>query len=179
MMERVDYLFKQYENILDWYKQAESKSTLLHTINGLLVGAVNGLVFVGADKVKAVRAFHTDLMWGLLLFVAVCVICSYLCMLRAVWARHRGAEPSLSDKEKLWFFGHVGQMPAETYKQLLSPFNIDDIEATMLAQNHILSRNVAIKFDALNWAISLTITALVVFFVLGVVYTSAVFIELR
>ncbi len=54
-MDRLTYLFKQYDNILDWYKQAESKSTFLHAVNGILVGALNGLVFVGADKVKDIN----------------------------------------------------------------------------------------------------------------------------
>lgn len=83
-------------------------------------------------------------------------------------------EPPLTDKEKLWFFGHVAAMPRETYKSLLDPFDERDVVATMLAQNHILSRNVRTKFDALNWAISLTIAAIVLFFVLGMVYALAV-----
>jgi hypothetical protein len=33
-LDRLTYLFKQYENILGWYRQAESKATLLHAING-------------------------------------------------------------------------------------------------------------------------------------------------
>ncbi len=173
-MDRLTYLFKQYDNILDWYKQAESKSAFLHAVNGILVGALNGLVFVGVDKVHDLRLFYTNLIWTLLLLTAVCLVASYLFMLKSVWARHHGQEPELTDKEKLWFFGHIGTMTRETYKQGLYPFFEENIEATMLAQNHILSRNVTTKFDALNWAISLTIISLVLFLVLGAVYASAV-----
>jgi hypothetical protein len=110
----------------------------------------------------------------LLVITAVCVVGSYLFMLKAVWARHHDHGPPLPDKEKLWFFGHVGSMTRENYGRLLNPFVEADIEATMLAQNHILSRNVATKYDALNYAITLTIVAIILFFVLGIVYAATV-----
>jgi hypothetical protein len=172
-MSQLEYLFKQYETILGWYRQAESKGTLLHAINGALVAALNGLVFVGAEKFKNLHVTYAQGIKTLLILTSVCVVASYLFMLKAVWARHHLREPPLSDKEKLWFFGHVAAMPRETYRRLLDPFVEADVIATMLAQNHILSRNVATKFDALNRAISLTIAAIVLFFILGMVYASA------
>jgi hypothetical protein len=173
-MSQLEYLFKQYETVLGWYRQAESKGTLLHAINGALVAALNGLVFVGAEKLKNVHVTYNQSIKTLLILTSVCVVASYLFMLKAVWARHHGREPALSDKEKLWFFGHVAAMSRETYKRLLDPFVEADVVATMLSKNHILSQNVATKFDALNWAISLTIAAIVLFFILGMVYASAV-----
>jgi len=166
-LTRITYLFKQYDNILGWYHQAESKGTLLHAINGVLVTAVNGLVFLKGGQAEM---RHSPGMLALLALSAVCVVGSYLFMLKAVWARHHGREPPLMDKEKLWFFGHVASLPRETYKRLLDPFVEADIEATMLAQNHILARNVTTKFNALNWAISLTIAAIIAFFLMGLVY---------
>ena len=65
-------------------------------------------------------------------------------------------------------------MAPERYKQLLDPFLQTNIEATMLKQNHILARNVGTKFDALNWAISLTVAAIILFFALGIAYACAV-----
>jgi len=44
----------------------------------------------------------------------------------------------------------------------------------MLAQNFILSRNVRVKFDSLNRAISLTIISLILLFALGIAYAIAV-----
>ena len=166
-LTRITYLFKQYDNILGWYHQAESKGTLLHAINGVLVTALNGLVFLKGGQAEM---RHSPGMLALLALSAVCVVGSYLFMLKAVWARHHGREPPLMDKEKLWFFGHVASLPRETYKRLLDPFVEADIEATMLAQNHILARNVTTKFNALNWAISLTIAAIIAFFLMGLVY---------
>lgn len=172
-MGQLDYLFKQYDNILGWYRQAESKATLLHAINGALVAGISGLVFVNPERFNGLTVEYGKAIQVLLMLVAICVVLSYLFMLKAVWARHHGSEPVLEDKEKLWFFGHVAAMPRETYKRLLEPFSEADIEATMLASNHILSRNVITKFDALNRAISLTIAAIILFFIMGVVYAQA------
>ena len=44
----------------------------------------------------------------------------------------------------------------------------------MSAQNFILSKNVSIKFDALNRANSLTIVSLILLFALGIAYAMAV-----
>jgi hypothetical protein len=49
-----------------------------------------------------------------------------------------------------------------------------DLEATMITQNHILSNNVWIKHEALNWAIAFTIVALILLFGFGVAYGIAV-----
>ena len=172
-MRQLDYLFKQYDNILGWYRQAESKTTLLHAIYGALVAGFSGLVFVSPERFNGLNVEYSKVIQVLLMLAAICVVLSYLFMLKAVWARHHGSEPVLNDKEKLWFFGHVAAMPRETYKRLLEPFSEANIEATMLAQNYILSRNVSTKFNALNWAISLTIAAIILFFIMGVVYAQA------
>jgi Family of unknown function (DUF5706) len=148
-------------------------NTLLHTINGLLVGAINALVFAGKSQLHELGSVYSTAIFALLGLTGTCLVASYLFMLKAVWARHHGGDAELSTREKLWFFAHVGAIPLATYKQLLDPFNQADIEATMFAQNHILSRNVATKFDAWNTATSLTIAAVVLFFLLGIVYAAA------
>jgi hypothetical protein len=170
-MDKLTYLFKQYDDILGWYHQAESKSTLLHAINGLLVGALNVLVFVGVNRPNE-RLIYSSALYVLLALTGGCVVSSYLFMLKAVWARHHGGALDLSDREKVWFFGHVGAVQLGNYKKLLDPFNVNDIEATMIAENHILARNVTTKFDALNYATSLTTAAVVLFFIVGIVYAT-------
>lgn len=54
-MTKLDYLLKQYETVLGWYKQSEEKASFLMTLNTLVVGVVNGLVFIGADNIRTVR----------------------------------------------------------------------------------------------------------------------------
>jgi hypothetical protein len=174
-MTRLEYLFNQYGNILDWYKQAETKSSFLVTVNTLVVGVVNGLVFVGVDKVSHVKNIYSVAIWILLSMCGLSLVGSYLFILRAVWARHhREAAKNLTDKEKLWFFGHLASMSRDQHKTLLNQFSEEHLEATMSAQNFILSHNVNTKYNSLNFAISLTIISVILLFALGIAYAIAV-----
>jgi hypothetical protein len=169
-MDRLEYLSNQYENILGWYKQSEEKARFLVTINTFAAGIINGLVFIASDKVPKMGAMYTTPVWSLVFVSAVALIGSYILILRAVWARHRGWEPALKDTERFWFFGHVAAMTREEHQALVQNWSEERMEATMTAQNYILAHNVRTKFDALNWAISLTIVSLILLFVFGVAH---------
>ena len=173
-MTRLDYLLRQYENILGWYKQSEDKAKFLVTLNTLVLGVVNGLVFIGADKVRSVRALHTMPSWLLLVLSGIALLASYLFILRAMWPRHRSRDATLQGSERIWFFGDVASMTREDYRAAVMGWSEQQLEATLVAQNHILSSNVWIKHQALNWAIAFTIVALMLFFALGIAYGIAV-----
>ena len=65
-------------------------------------------------------------------------------------------------------------MSQDEHKKLMGQWSEENLEATMSAQNFILSKNVSIKFDSLNRAISLTIVSLILLFGLGIAYAIAV-----
>lgn len=173
-MTKIEYLFKQYENILGWYRQSEEKAKFLVGLNTLVVGVVNGLVFVGADKMQTARDVYTITIWLLLCLSGVALVTSYLFVLRAMWPRHHVRDLSLQVIEKLWFFGDIAEMSKEEHRAAIANWTEHDLEKTMVAQNYILSRNVWVKHEALNWAIALTIIALVLLFALGMAYGIAV-----
>lgn len=173
-MTRLEYLFKQYENVLDWYKQSEDKAKFLVTLNTLVVGVVNGLVFVGADKVRSVGLVYTVPIWFLLALSGAALVGSYLFILRAIWPRHHSRDTSIEKSARMWFFGDVASMTRQDYAAVVGEWTEQDVERTMMAQNHILSKNVWTKHEALNWAIACTIVALILFFALGVAYGIAV-----
>jgi hypothetical protein len=173
-MTRLDYLFKQYENVLGWYKQSEEKAKFLVTLNTLVVGVVNGLVFIGADKVRTVGLLYTGPIWVLLALSGIALVGSYLFILRAMWPRHRSHDASLPKSERMWFFGDVASMTRQDYGEVMVEWTERDVERTMIAQNHILSENVWTKHEALDWATACTIVALILLFALGVAYGIAV-----
>ena len=173
-MDRLEYLNKQYENILGWYKQSEQKAKFLLTVNTFAAGLVNGLVFVAADKLAVIRVVYSYPLWGLLLMAGAALIGSCVLILRAVWGRHRGSGPILKETEKLWFFAHIADMDRAEYESLMHNLQDGHVEATMIAENYILAYNVRTKYDALNWAISLTVAALILLFALGFVYALTV-----
>jgi hypothetical protein len=173
-MTKQEYLIKQYENVLGWYTQSEEKAKFVVTINTLVVGVVNGLVFIGADKVKTIRPLYTMPIWILLTLSGLALIGSYLFVLRAMWPRHHARDISLKASERIWFFGDVASMTRWEHRKAMGDWTEQNLEATLITQNYILSRNVWIKYQALNWAIALTIVALVLLFALGVAYAIAV-----
>jgi hypothetical protein len=173
-MTKLEYLFKQFETILGWYKQSEEKAKFLVGLNTLVVGVVNGLVFVGADKMRAVRDIYSAPIWLLLGLSGVSLVASYLFILRAMWPRHHARDPASERVERLWFFGDIAAMSKEEHRAAMAIWTEQDLEKAMVAQNHILSRNVWVKHEALNWAIALTIVALVLILALGLAYGVAV-----
>lgn len=169
-MTRIDYLFKQYENVLGWYKQSEEKAKFLVTINTLVIGVVNGLVFIGADRITSAGALYTWPIWLLLGLSGTALASSYGFILRAMWPRHRSHDGSVSSSERMWFFGDVAAMTREEYRATMTAWSEEDLEKTMIVQNHILARNVWIKHESLNWAIAFTIVALILLLLLGGAY---------
>lgn len=173
-MTKLEYLFKQFETILGWYKQSEEKAKFLVGVNTFVIGVVNGLVFVGADKIQAVRKAYPIPLWLLLGLSGIALIASFLFILRAMWPRHHSRNLTLEPVEKLWFFGDIAGMSRNEHRSAMANWTAQDLEKTMEAQNYILSKNVWDKHQALNWAIAFTIIALVLLFALGLAYGIAV-----
>ena len=173
-MSRLEYLLKQHESLRDWYKQSEDKAKFLVTVNTLVVGVVNGLVFVGADKFRTVRPIYTTPIWILLGLSGIALVGSYLFILRAMWPRHHTRDASLKDSRRIWFFGDIASMSREDHTAAVGEWSEQAFEEALIAQSHILSTNVWTKHEALNRAIALTIVALILLFVLGVAYAIAI-----
>jgi hypothetical protein len=173
-MTKLEFLFKQHEAILGWYKHSDEKAKFLVTLNTVTVGVVNGLVFIGADRVRAARPVYTLPIWILLALCGVALIASYLFILRAMWPRHHSGEVPLSKTERTWFFGHLASTTKEQYAAALADWTEQDLEAALISQNQIVSKNVWAKHEALNRAIAITLVALMLLFALGVAYGIAV-----
>ena len=87
-MSKLEYLFQHFETILGWYKQSEEKAKFLVGLNTLVVGVVNGLVFVGADKMRAVQGVYSVPIWLLLGLsgVAAAAVLSTSCAARCTFS---------------------------------------------------------------------------------------------
>lgn len=173
-MSKIEYLFRQLDTLLAWYRQAEEKAKFLVGVNTLAVGVVNALVFVGADDIGQVRALYSRPLWLLLAGCALALAASYLLVLRAIWPRHHAADGPLSPDETLWFFGHVAARTREAHRAAMAGWSEQKLEASLVAQNHALSRNVWTKHEALGQATVCTVLALVLLLALGMVYALAI-----
>jgi hypothetical protein len=173
-MTRIDYLFRQFEAIFEWYKRAEDKAGLLIGLNTLALGVVNGLVFVGAGEIRAVQGFYTPLIGALLALSGLALVASYLQVLRAVRSRHDVGDIATGPAERLWFFGDIAAMSREQHREAMAAWDEHTLERSLLSQIHILSRNVVAKHAALNRAVTFTVIALLLLLALGIAYGVAV-----
>jgi hypothetical protein len=161
---------------LTWYKQSEDKAKFLVTINTVVVGVVNGLVFVNGSKTQGVAGLLVGRVGILLFALGISLLLSFACVLRAVWARHHVLDKSRPNVERLWFFGDIAGMSHAQHANAIADLTDDNfpkhLEAMLVSQSHIFATNVWHKHQALNWAIVFTIIAVGLLFVLGVGYAS-------
>jgi hypothetical protein len=172
-MTKLEYLFKKYDTIVGWYKQSEEKAKFLVTLNTLIIGVVNGLVFVGADKAASVQ-FYDLPIWILLALIGIALIGSFLFVIRAMWPRHHSRDTALKLSERIWFFGDIASITREEYTKAMEGWTEKELETAIIIQNHILATNVWDKYESLNRATALSIVALVLLFGLAVAYAVAV-----
>ena len=177
-MTKTDFLLRQVDSTLTWYKHSEDKAKFLVAINTAVVGVVSSLVFVSSDKAQVAGKILSSRVGPLLLVLGLSLLLSFMCILRAVWARHGILDRSLPDVRRLWFFGDVAEMSRQRYADAVGELTEQSLpshlEAMLVSQSYIFSKNVLRKHQALNWAIVFTIMAVALLFVLGVVYADSI-----
>lgn len=164
---KLKFLFDQYKNFVEWYKQAESKSFFVHALNGGLIGLVNLLVVFGIIPHYSLTIIFSSLIISLTAGV-VCLILSYYFLLSSVRGRHHIKDLKQLKKHRIWFFGDVQEHSADEWERNLTDIDIFQIESTMISQNHILAGNLNEKFQLINRAIHWTVGALISFLLFGI-----------
>lgn len=172
-MTRLEYLLRQSEAVGEWYRRAEDKARFVIGLDTVLLGVVNGLVFVGAEEARAARVVRAAGRYpagarrsragGLLPTGAAGGAFASRGPRRrgladgadVVLRRYRGDEPRAASR------GH-GRLDEAGF------------ERSLISQNHVLSRHVAAKYVAVNRAAACGIVALLLLFALGLVYGWAV-----
>jgi hypothetical protein len=180
-MTKVDFLLRQVDTTLVWYKQSEDKAKFLVTINTAVVTVASSLIFVSSGNPQAVGQLRAVTV--LLLVLGVSLLFSFICILRAVWARHNKLDSSLPEVRRLWFFGDVASMSDQQHAHAVGELTEESLpshlEAMLVSQSHIFSTNVWRKHQALNWAIVFTILSVVLLLALGVAHAITISWDLR
>jgi hypothetical protein len=191
----LEYLRRQYQNIFDWYKSADSKSQVLLGVNGAVISIV-GVVFLAAPSELAARlsAMSSGALY-LICAASLCLVTSVTCGVFAVRARLSNTSmrriqqemhinpdnPATFGPEGMWWFGFIGQMVGspisqrETFlrrKALIETFLMENatpgFEVQALAsQIIILASNTLAKFRWVNrgWILYSSGLALLLIFI--------------
>jgi hypothetical protein len=79
-----DYLKRLYDDVLGWYRSADTKAQLLLTLNGVLITVATAVAFAKPEDVAARKAMISGRAWLPLIAATACVIGSVICAV--AWA---------------------------------------------------------------------------------------------
>jgi hypothetical protein len=173
-MTRLEYLLHQFETVSEWYRRAENKARFAIGLDTVLLGVVNGLVFVGADEARAPRGAFAPLVGALLVLAGGALAASCLLVLQAVRSRHGVRDAEAPPAERIWFFGDIAEMSRAQHREIMAAWNEAGFGQSLISQIHVLSRNVTAKYVAVNLATAFSVAALLRLFALGLIYGWAV-----
>jgi hypothetical protein len=181
----VSYLHRLHDDVLGWYRSAESKAQVIVTLNGVFLTVLMGFVLARqADLATALGVFGID-TWALLFIVLGSVLVSVTCAVLALASRtyrkselvrvfeQLGVDPARVETYGpgvLWFFQHVAALERQQFADRMIGLSAEDEIRILASQVHILSGNVAKKHAWANRAFLGAATALLALLGLAVDY---------
>lgn len=183
-----DYLTRLYDDVLGWYRSADTKAQLLLTLDGILITVAAAAAFGKPDEVATRKAAVSVWAWVLLIVAAAGVIGSVICAVICLFSRLSNAriERLVSDwgvrpddvasyrPAVGWWFGFIAILPQPQIVTYLRQID-HELERDALAQNiALLSVNVLRKHRWANRGWILAASGVVVLAVSGVVQVATV-----
>lgn len=157
--ENLAFLRAVHEEVLAWYRSAESKGQILLSIDGVIVTVLAGLVFGDPTGAGARAEVFTGPTWALLGTAGFALLGSLLSAVMCLRSRLRGT-PEQAGAGWVWWFGGLARMdPARAGDMLLAADRRFECEA-LASQLPVLSRNVLAKHRWVNRGWGLTALAL-------------------
>jgi hypothetical protein len=182
-INNIEYTRRLYQNVLDWYGNADSKAQVVLAIDGGLLAFVSSTVFSKPEDVRAILDALPGVTWILLVCMVISLMVSMGASICCLWARiysernlteiiNRAVEkaeasgyedgnypPTIS-----CFFQFIERLDKERFRETLNSVNAEfEIEA-LASSIHILSGNVRKKHFAVNIGFISAAAALVLFF---------------
>ena len=191
--ENLEYARRLYDNVLDWYKNADTKAQVILAINGGFITFVGSSVFKKAEEVKSVFGFFDSLTWIILAFMIASLIGSIGAAIYCLWSRiyseknlrkiiedalkkypPTGQEPDRYPPSISCFFQFFERLEKAKFRETLQSVDPKFEIKALTNQIHILSRNVRKKHFAVNIGFMLVAATLIMFFAMAVSYLSKV-----
>lgn len=185
----LEYSRLLFENILDWYKSADTKAQVVLTLNGVFISFLAAAIFSKRTDLIEVLTFFRPTTWICLSLMALSIGASVLAALSCLWSRlylpatikrrfrKAGLKAMASESyqpEFLWFFQHIkylnGPQLADRLRTVDEPFEIQ-ARAAQIAQ---LAKNVTNKHWAVNAGFTFFGMALILFLTAAANYLTTV-----
>lgn len=192
-IENLEYTRRVYDNVLSWYKSADSKAQVILAIDGGFIAFVSSTVFAKPEDLLAVLRSFNSVTWIFLVLMMISLLGSIGSSINCLWSRiYSNSEIRKIISEAIKNASSVTQS-SESYPptvtnffQFIEHLDVDRFGRTLKAvdqqfelealtsQIHILSGHVRKKHFAVNIGFLLAAMALIMFFAVAVSYTLTV-----
>lgn len=184
------YVRRLFDNILDWYKNADTKAQILLTLAGVFISFLASTVFAKKKDIQSILDLFEIETWILLFFMVAFLIAAIVSALQCL--RSRLADPEDIEKhllnivndsegkdrqwpETMWFFGMIAQLKdRRRFQSRLHEFTEEDELRALSSQIFIVSRNVLNKHRWVNRGFLFISLTLLAFLASGVSYVARV-----
>jgi hypothetical protein len=182
--EALEYTRRLYQNVLDWYNNADQKAQVIITLAGVIISLSTSFLFFGgnASLRENIDTFGPETIVLLTLFIAT-ISLSIISAIRCLWSRHSDStsfsfddsEVSTSPRESInkisakhmWFFNKIRKLDQNEFcNQLLKTNKEFEVEA-LANEIYILSKNVTKKHNWVNIGFSMLGISLLLLLIIG------------
>ena len=184
------YAQRLWDNILDWYNNADTKAQILLTLAGVFLSFLTSAAFTKKSDLKPIVDLFGEETWLFLLFMIaflIAAIVSALLCLRSRLADPEDIVKHLHDivvdvegkdrqwPETMWFFGMIAQLKdRRRFQARLHEFTEEDELQALSSQIFIVSKNVLKKHKWVNRGFLFIALTLLAFLASGVSYVARV-----
>ena len=178
-----------YEDVKDWYKNADTKAQILLTLMGAFVTFLTSSLFMKADDLLEITKCITQITWGVLITMVGTVTLTVICGLACLWSRiplHKYAwtepvtkgvdkkEQSPISDRRIGFFATLITLDKNRFHSHLQQIKQEDEIDIRLEQTYYFSRNVYKKHFYIDIGFVLAVMSLLLFLLAGALYVSNV-----
>ena len=186
----LDYSRFALTNVIDWYRNADSKAQIILSLDGALVAFLTSSVFKKPADVTSITQSFTSHTWFLLIAMCLCLVGSIICALMCLWSRiflgiRRGSILSHErDKIKegakqyspnvMLFFKTICWLDHDKFQEQIGATDRAFHIKAFASQAYLLSKRVYIKHVLVNAGFILAGASLIFFLASGVSYLAEV-----
>jgi hypothetical protein len=179
-----------FANVVDWYKNADSKAQIILTLDGALVAFLTGSIFKKPGELLDITRALTPSTWLLLIAMSACLVGSIISALMCLWSRvfleirrdsvlgqerrriKEGAK--LYSPNVMLFFKTICWLDHDRFQEQLETTDTSFHIRAIGSQAYLLSKRVYRKHVLVNAGFVLAGTSLILFLASGISYLAHV-----
>jgi hypothetical protein len=181
----LEYTRRLYDNVIEWYKNADTKAQVILTLDGAFLAFLTNSVFMDPDDLALITQRFTSDMWLLLSLMCLCLASSIVCALLCFWSRlYSRADATILigqtgppapdtapySEHVMWFFQLIPYLDQAKFGRELQGIDEHFETAALASQIHKLAGNVSKKHYWANRAFLLAVFSLLFFLVFSARY---------